>query len=325
MAAFRTCPRKHFLRYEQRLVPAEESLPLRVGSAFHRALEARDKGLDPAAEIDARLSDPYDVAMVAAMFDGHVRRYDLDEPQAVRSELPFRLPLINPETDRQTPVWMIAGVIDRIVQLGDGRLALMEYKTTSRDFAPGAEYWTKLHMDQQLSVYVIAARAIGYDVSTILYDVTRRPALRPLKATPEEARKYTKDGRLYAAQRDRDETPEEYAARVAQDIADRPDHYFARIEVARLEDDLRECQAEIWQQQLVIRLAQRSGHWYRNPGACFGNFNCEYLPFCQTWRAGDAAPGGFRLAENIHPELIDDHPAVAVNSPELAGPATLAG
>jgi hypothetical protein len=139
--------------------------------------------------------------------------------------------------------------------------------------------------------------------------VTRRPGLRPLKATPIESRKYVKaTGELYANLRANDETPEEYATRIAADIAERPDHYFARIEIARLDSDLAECQMEVWQQQLAIRSAQRTGHWYRNPGSCFGNFQCEYLPFCQTWRDGDAAPNGFKFSSEVPPEWAGDAP-----------------
>lgn len=306
LSCFRSCPRRHWIRYELGLQPEETSFALRIGSAHHAALEAVDRGQDPGAAIEAVVADPYDLALVAAMHDAHRRRYADASLAPVATEMEFDLPLINPETGASTPVWRFAGKIDRIVQLEDGRLALMEYKTTSQDFAPGAAYWLKLHLDQQLSLYVIAARQLGYDVETVLYDVTRRPALRPLKATPEESRKYTKDGRLYASQRDADETPEEFAARVAADIAERPDHYFARIEIARLDQDLEDCAAELWQQQLAIREAQRTRRWYRNPGSCFGpngNGGCEYLSICLSRDLEHVTPAGFVRSENVNPEL----------------------
>ncbi|HQL54111.1 MAG TPA: PD-(D/E)XK nuclease family protein [Phycisphaerae bacterium] len=305
-ACFRACPRKHYLRYELGLQPEESSLALRIGSAHHAALEAVDKGQDPAAAIEAAVSDPYDLALVAAMHEAHRRRYTDAQLEVVATEMEFNLSLRNPKTGAPTPVWRFCGKIDRIVRLPDGRVALMEYKTTSQDFAPGANYWLKLHLDQQLSLYVIAARQMGYPVETVLYDVTRRPALRPLKATPEESRKYTKDGRLYANQRDQDETPEEFAGRVAADIAERPDHYFARIEIARLDQDLDDCAAELWQQQLAIREAQRTRRWYRNPSACFGpngNGGCEYLPICLVRDLETATPPGFSRLSDAHPEL----------------------
>ena len=306
LSCFRDCPRKHYIKYELGIRSDTESVPLRVGSAFHAALEAADKGLDIEATIDARLEDDYEAAMVAAMFYHHQAQWAADPLEVIASEQEFNLPLINPDTGSQTQVWRFGGKLDRIVRLPDGRVALEEYKTTSRDFAPGADYWLRLHMDSQLSLYVIAARAIGYDVETVLYDVTRRPQSRPLRATPEDKRKYKKDGALYANQRDRDERPEEFVVRVADDISSRPEHYFARIEIARLDQDLDECAAELWQQQQTMREAQKSGRWYRNPNSCVGNFNCEYLPICMNSDLNMNTPAGFVRSSEIHPELSGD-------------------
>lgn len=306
MACFRTCPRKHYLRYELGLVPATDDAPRRIGSAFHALLEAADKGIDQTTMLTGM--DPYEVETVTAMFDGHLR-YQFEDEKAVTviaSELEFNIPLRNPDTGRETQTWRFAGKIDRIVKLRDGRLAIMEYKTTSRDFSPGADYWQNLHMDSQLSMYVIAARELGYNVETVLYDVTRRPALRPYKATPAESRKYTKDGKLYANQRAEDEDPVEFGDRIRIDIAERPGHYFARIEIARLEQDLEDCKAEIWQQQQVIREAQKTGRWYRNPNSCYGVTPCDYLPVCLNRSLEQYTPAGFVRSASIHPELANE-------------------
>lgn len=304
LACFRACPRRHFIRYELGIKPVSDDLPRRIGSAYHAALDLADKGEDVAASIGA-MEDPYEVAMVAAMFDGHTRQYVAPYLEPIASEQEFDLPLTNPETGAATPIWRLAGKVDRIVRLPDGRLALQEYKTTSRDFAPGADYWQRLHLDQQLSIYVIAARALGYDVQTVIYDVTRRPGQRPLKATPEASRKYTAKGALYANQRDADETPEEYAARIVADIEARPEHYFARIEIARLDQDIAECAADLWDQQLAVRECQRSRRWWRNPEACqtAAGMTCDYLPICINRDLADRTPDGFIRDTNLHPEL----------------------
>jgi hypothetical protein len=317
LACFRACPRRHYLRYEIGLRTTAESLALRVGSAFHRALEALAEGQDVEAALAHGIDDPFDLALVAAMFDGHRRRWANEPLDIVASELAFDLPLVNPATGASTPVWRIGGVIDAIVRLPDGRLALKEVKTTSRDFSPSADYWLRLHLDPQLSIYVVAARELGFPVETVLYDVTRRPALRPLKATPPGARKFTKDGRLYASQRDRDETPEEYAGRLGADIAEKPDHYFARIEIARLDQDLDECLHDVWRTQRVIRDCQLEAQravergqrptvaWARSPDACLGHgVTCEFLAVCQSNRPVETdTPEGFVRGADVHPEL----------------------
>ena len=306
MSCFRTCPRKHYLRYELGIAPVKDDAPRRVGIAFHALLEAADKGVEMTVEM-LGLEDAYELELVLAMFDGHLRLHFENEKWAtpVASELEFNIPLVNPATGKATQTWRFAGKIDRIVQLADGRLALMEYKTTSRDFSPGAEYWQNLHMDQQLSIYVIAARELGYNVQTVVYDVTRRPSMRPLRATPADVKKYTKDGRLYANQREEDETPQEYAERVRADIAARPEHYFARIEIARLEQDIEDCRSELWQQQQAIREAQKSSRWYRNPNSCYGMFCCDYLPICLNRDLETTTPAGFARSLDIHPELAN--------------------
>jgi hypothetical protein len=304
LSCFRACPRKHYLRYERKLRPVETSEALRVGSAFHYALECDAKGLDAGVGIDERLENAYDRAIVAAMYSAHKTRWADYSIEIVATEQPFRIPLVNPDTGAPTPIWDLAGVLDKIVRLADGRLALMEYKTTSLDFTPGADYWTRLHLDPQLSIYVIAARKLGHDIQTVLYDVTRRPSLRPLKATPEDKRKYKADGTLYANQRAIDETPEEFAARVSAAIAEDPSKYFARIEIARLDQDLEDCAGEIWQQQQSIREAQRTNRWYKNPSSCFDfGRSCEYLPICSGCGLNGGIPPGFTQVDNVHPEL----------------------
>lgn len=306
MACFRACPKRHWIRYELGITPEEEAFHLRVGSGFHAAMEALDKDEDVDAAIGAWIKDDYDYAMIAAMVDGYRDRWTEEPLDVVATEMEFDIPLRNPDTGRMTPTFRLRGKIDKLAKTESGQIAVVEHKTTSHDFSPDADYWQKLKLDLQPSIYVIAARELGYDVSTILYDVTRRPGLRMLKATPEEKRKFTKKGTLYKNQRAADETPDEYLHRVAAWIAENRDDCFRRQEIARLDQDLEECQAEIWQQQLAIRSAQLSGHWYRNPGACYAPFKCSYLPICQNRDLEERTPMGFVRSDVIHPELSSD-------------------
>ncbi len=318
LATFRSCPRKAYLRYELGLRRDTDEQPMRVGSAFAAAVEASAKGLDVEAAIAKGPLDPYEMAMVAAMFKAHQDHHAASPKiEHVAAELAFRIPLVNPATGRPTPTWVVGGVIDRIVRLEDGRLALMEYKTTSRSFLPGDDYWMRLHLDMQLSIYLIAARSMGYDIATILYDVTRRPGSPPQKATPVADRKYTakettlKDGTkkaagaLYAGMRERDETADEYAARCYSWLMDNSFDAFARIEIARTDSDLEEAAAEVWAQQRALRECQVEGRWFRNPDACYQpGMNCVFLGICASrLDQGSPAPEGFTKVEDIHPEI----------------------
>lgn len=318
MSTFRACPKRHQLRYELGIAPEEESLSLRIGTAYHAALEAVDVGADPWSAITARGDlAPHDAAMVAAMLTVHQEHHAGHSLQVEATELGFDLPLINPQTGAASRAWRIAGKIDRIYRLPDGRLCLQDYKTTTEDIGPDSDYWVRLSLDQQMSLYVLAARELGFDIQTILYDVTARPMQKPFRATPIEERKYTtKDskladgtirpaGSLHANQREHDETPEQFAARVAEAMrADLP-RYFARHEIARLDRDLDEVRHEVWSQQLAIREMQRSGRWFRNPGACVTPYRCPYLAICgqDPQRLSACVPDGFRKLADVHPEL----------------------
>ena len=306
LACYRACHRRHYLQYELGLRRERDDLPRRIGTAFAAAIEAYSKGQHEHFDVFDAMDDPFEAALVVSMFTGHIHRWADDPLERVAEELEFDIPIRNPQSGYATPIFRLRGKIDRIVHLDDGRMALMEYKTTSRDFSPSADYWLRLHMDPQLSLYVLAARELGYDIDTILYDVTRRPALRPLQATPEDKQKFTAQGNLYANQRAEDETPEEYTTRLSEAIADKPDHHFARIEIARLDQDLENCRNEVWMQQLEIRAAQREGHWYKNPGACFTPFKCDYLPICQHQDLETVTPLGFYRLEDVHPELTPE-------------------
>lgn len=325
LACFRACPRRAQLAYEYRLRPLHPDLPLRIGSGFARAVEAGAKGLDVEAAMGDGLADPYDLALVAAMFTTHKERWAGRGLEHVYAEVAFHdVPIVNPATGRATPVYVSDGKIDRIVRLADGRLAIMEYKTTSKDFAPGDDYWLRLHIDLQLSIYLLAARHLGIDVSTILYDVTRRPALRPsqipvtdaegvkivLDAAGERVKtktgtwRQTGDTALGYVVKTRVETPEEFADRVATAMRADPDKHFARIEIARTDADLDDARSEIWMQQLAHREAQRANRWYRNPEACFGvNTRCEFVDICLSRGLDTYTPDGFERLSTANPEL----------------------
>jgi hypothetical protein len=327
MACARTCLRKHYFSYELGIRRVVDGQPLRMGAAIHEGLDALAKGQDIAAAVATACRD-YDT--VPAGYDGHdwaIERETvirmlfayskLTQPlEIVATEKSFELPITNPDTGSTLRIFRVAGKIDKIVKLPDGRLAIMEHKTTSDNIAPESDYWSRLRIDQQISLYLIAARSMGYDCQTVLYDVLRKPALRAGKATLPESRKYTKEGKLYATQRAVDETPEAFGDRMSADFQARPEYYFARCEIARTEQDLLEYQDELCQQAYTLRDRQLTakdrerrgldpaGAFFRNPAACLFPFKCEYTPFC--FGGNDARqnlPEGFRRVENVHPEL----------------------
>lgn len=74
---------------------------------------------------------------------------------------------------------------------GRKRVTVVEHKSTSSDISPGGRFWTKCELDTQISNYVAGVRELGYEADSVTYDVVRKLAIEPKKATPLEERKYT--------------------------------------------------------------------------------------------------------------------------------------
>ena len=137
-----------------------------------------------------------------------------------------------------------------------------------------------------------------------LWDVLAVPSVRPLKATPAESRKYTKDGRLYANQRDVDETPDEFFARCCAKIEEASGEHYQRAEVPRLERDLEEAARDRWQMAQMLRDAHRLGRAPRNPDACLRYSRpCDFFDVCSGAASLDDTTR-FQRLEFPHPELV---------------------
>lgn len=313
LRAFRRCKRLHRNRYElgrRRIAPT--ALPLAFGTLFHRGLEAwwtammdaqrwvRDGGegeigslgildvalgamaVDGADDEQAELNE-YEQARARELMRGYHARWFLEtlELEIIGIEVEFLGPLINPATGRASKGFRLGGKIDALVRR-NGRVWLVEHKTSAADIAPGATYWLRLRLDGQVSTYFEGGRILGHDVGGCIYDVAKKPAIRPKLATPEDARKYTKDGRLYATQREEDETPDEFGERVREAIMEDPGAWYARGDVVRLDESLAEHGADRWADVLSLRSAQTAGAWPTNPDACEDRASrlCEYWGAC---------------------------------------------
>jgi hypothetical protein len=287
LQSYRRCAREEFLRYQMGLTPAVEGEPLRFGSGMHHGLEAWWNGAGLDASLAALgLSDAYERIRAEELLRGYDARWGDEAFEVIAVEHEFRLPLINPETGAPSRTWQLGGKKDVLVRDAEGRAWVMEHKTSSDDIGPGSMYMERLRLDGQVSMYFRAAREMGYEPAGVIYDVIGKVGLRPLKATPVELRKYTKPtkadpiSRLYANQRESDETPEEYRARVREHIIANVDDY-QRARVMRLESEIVEFERELWQQASSMRDAMRLGVSPRNPDAC-KRFNsmCSYFDIC---------------------------------------------
>lgn len=288
--AFRRCPRLHFYGYELGYVRRERAEALVTGTRYHKWLEAWWKALADglrgddvlAAALDALAptANPYEQIRAEVLVHGYHFRW-IDEPIDVLGvEVPFEAPLVDPITG-DVSGWTLGGTIDAICRVA-GRVLVVEHKTTSQDFRAGAYYWQRLTLNPQVSQYLAAGPALGYEIVGCLYDVIgKAPDIAPKLATPIEARKYTKDGKLYAVQRDADEEPEVFRARLVEAIQADPGAFFGRAEIVRLGDELEESILDVWQIGELISEARERSRWPRNPDQCFAfNRECSFFGVC---------------------------------------------
>lgn len=313
LSTFRACPRKFQIQYEMGYRPVKEAEYLSFGKLMHRGIEvwSKDHKLKDAitaiydmAEKTAIL-DEFLVAKAHALMEGYHAKY-WDEPYVmVAVEKQFFAPVLNPETARESQNFVNSGVLDGLLQkIGSKNYTLKEIKTTSENIEdPTSDYWLNLQIDSQVSHYYLGAEALGFPVETCLYDVCRRPALQPYKATPLDKRNYKKDGTLYASQRDRDETVEEFFQRIKLDIELFPNKYYARREVPRLKTDLEDYMEDEWQIAQTIRTFQKKGKFPRYTRSCISLYGtCPMFPVC-TGRASLEDTTLYKKVDSVHQEL----------------------
>lgn len=294
LSAWLACQVRHFYSYVLRKRSRLANEALDFGTLWHLGMAAWWKPNLTAQErfsdaVDAMTSDDVDPFMLVTLTElmrGYTARW-CDAPYvALAIEIEGAMPLINPDTGEAHPTIGLMGVLDKIVS--DGRLHVMEHKTTGSDIESGSSYWDRVRtLDAQVSTYLDLARTLGFDVEDVIYDVVRKPTIKPLKATPEEKRKYTKptkkdpEPRLYANQRLADETPEEYGARVRADILENPGDYFARGPIVRLEADELRHRRDTWHAIRQMADVERAGWRVHNRFACGDFGGCEFRAVCE--------------------------------------------
>lgn len=316
-ACYRLCARRYQHAYVSGLRPARTHDALRFGTAWHKLMEQwwqrqPIKLPDPAGEA-------YEVAKLSAMLAAYDARWAVarDQYEVVAIEAPFRAPLLDGQ-GRPVRGWAIAGKIDGLLRR-DGQTYLLEHKTTSEDVTTGSDYWASLTLDAQVSIYHDGAASLGHLPVACIYDVARKPQLRPslVPVLDAQGRKVVLDssGQRVLTQRGeprqtadaaagyvlqtRPETPEEYQARCLESIAAAPNAYLAQAQIVRLDGELAAARDDLAGTARQIDQCARTGSWPRNPRACFELGRCPYHGLC----SGSGTADEFQTVEDVHPEL----------------------
>lgn len=295
VGAYMACPRRYWWSYELGVRREKDGRALTIGKIYHAALEAINTGIAPeAAAVLARHPDLEEVdrEIAACMVAGWSWRW---------SEAPaFRRVLAAEKVFEFRPIkskrFTVAGKIDVIGEMTDGTIAVGEYKTTVDDVSPGSDYWRRLLIDRQISGYVLGARALGFPADRVLYDAARLPGIRPRLLS----RKGGSDGAR--------ESMDQFSVRLMESIAEKPEFYFGRQEIPRLDSDLEEWRSDMAQAANMIGQSRKAGRWPRNTDSCMRWGKCPYFDPCAASHNPETAglPSGFRRVENVNVELTID-------------------
>jgi hypothetical protein len=292
------------------------------------------KPLDAALEVLGPVLDDKDPtkALVAAKCVGLMRGYDarwLNAPYLIDAvESVLTADLYNPDSQRKSRTFTTAGKLDvRATEISTGKKVIFDHKTTSEDISdPNSPYWRQLVVEGQATHYMLLEWLNGEKVDAAVWDVIRKPGISPkalLKADVQGYRAGYARGEVQqyfeyplsaddmeSVSVDGRETIRMYAARLAADcISERPQWYFQRRTIPRLDGEVMDYARDQWDiGQDIIHARSESRH-PRNSGACMlYRSPCKYLGVCSGHDTIDSEKWVKRSF--VHPELpiieIDD-------------------
>jgi len=277
--------------------------------------------------------DEITAAKIAGLMIGYHARWseELLEPLEVESQFKG-VPILNPRTDRRSRTFTQAGMLDAVVRDSLGTFSI-EHKTTSEDIEdPNSPYMQQLAVDSQISMYDLAHRQTKFKLDGCIYDIIRKPTINPkqipkgsMKKTDEEnfgtlleitgAKQYfgfdvthEEWGNAIAASTLKakvHETPALFARRLAYDCCTRPDRYYRRQVIVRMNWMVAEWAQELWNTADTMREERKQSGLPRKisgGNTCFSyNRPCSFLGICSGYDTPDG--DNWVKREKRHSEL----------------------
>jgi len=244
------------------------------------------------AAVDAEVGGKEEFALVGAKIRGLLIGYDArwgsQTYQIHDVENTLTAPLYNPETGKPSRSYLLAGKLDVTMTDDMMRKVLMDHKTCSEDIEdPNASYWRQLMIEAQPTTYMLLSHLNGERIDYAIWDVVRKPSIAPRQVTKAERMEIAKTGMYFGfeAQAVDKETLAMYTARLAHDCTiERPQRYFQRRQVARLDQQIFDQAAEIWEHSQTLLEERRRDRHVRNGDACM-NYGtpCTFLGICSGY------------------------------------------
>ena len=216
MQAFKACPLRWHGTYDLGIRKIEDSEALRIGTNYHAIHEIADN-MDA---VVALLNERYDnlpdfmdkekmeIERIKLLYTltGYNWHYQNDGLEVIATEIPFEIPVVNPETGRALPNVINKGKIDKLIRL-DRLIYVLDHKSTSNSVDPDSRLWKKLNLDTQMNNYVYAARklqamgtlglygiTVSDDIAGAYYDCWHKPGISPKKLSQADSKAFVETG-----------------------------------------------------------------------------------------------------------------------------------
>jgi hypothetical protein len=339
ITAFKRCPFKWHLQFNEKLRPRYRSTPLLYGSYVHELLAAfySCQALNLFSPDGCKghildVSEQYYQKKTKGLFEEELDRYesmrDMAEEQVCRYidfyiddlkkfeilgiEERFRVPILNPANGKRAGAYL-NGMFDLILKNEAGKLMLGEHKTTSLGIETRM---SDLELDEQCSYYMWALSNFfikegrKIEVSGVIYNVLRKksPTIPPL----------LKSGAGLSQNKAMDTTYDVYFEHILKNNFDPIDYsetltrlklkgntFFGREIVLRTQRELNNVGVELFN---IFKHMQRVKTYYRcQRPEC--SRDCGYKELCISLLRGYDSNGlissSFEVREHKHPELHD--------------------
>ena len=315
VSSYMTCPQRYNLSYNHMLSPTGIVPAFATGGMVHAGLESYWKGgsfqdaLRDMAEYRADLGrvgrEEFDwwqspegdveIARCVAYLAGYYEKWrqaDKDEYDVISVEKEFLF------TDPDVPGISFAGKMDVVLKRkSDGAIVVMDHKTAGAGSGagePGSPYWLKLPFDNQVNIYLRAAKQLyGHDDVIFAYDVILKTGSKP-QGSRARIRKGEDPVSFEMRKRETSESVGEYAARIRDNYTTQSERYVRR-EIMTLDGEAEDK----WSDLTHLIPLMTKPPYVRNTVACSrGQQTC---PFMQRCLAGDAT--ALKTKPRAHMEL----------------------
>lgn len=170
-------------------------------------------------------------------------------------EFGYRVRLRSPYTGRCSRTFDLLGYADEWLDMGS-HAALVENKLVGQITAANVR---KLPLDRQIALECYGTwRATGKEVREVFYRYVKKPSIKQRK----------------------DETVDEFCARLEADYAERPDFYCHEEHMLRTSDDLLRVEEELWSWGQQLQWLRRQSVATRNSSHCADFGGCAYMSLC---------------------------------------------